>query len=394
MLGDRNPSRFVTALDGTERLIGAPLENYANNSSPSPRNRRYTLRSSLWALSSLQRLKSCGRHVRTGSGKVGVRMSPGLGAGFSGLVSCGSVWCCPVCSSKVSARRCVEIGCVVAQALAEGLSVVMLTVTLRHDRGQKLAPLWDALATCWKRATGGKSWTLAVDRFGVVGYVKAVEVTHGGNGWHPHVHAVLICRAGLTDREIEELCSGLWQRWASAARSQGLASPLMHASEWHRVSADGSAGTSIGDYLAKGVMAAGSIGMELTQTQSKIARSVHSTRSLWDVCTAAVTNGEAADVRTWMEWERASKGRRQIAWTKGLRERFALAPEVDDETIAAEEVGTEGDTVCWITRAGWSSMVRRPELIPVVLDVLEAGGWPALESLLTENGIGYERINA
>jgi hypothetical protein len=365
-----------------------PLENYANNSSPSPRNRRYMLRSALWDVSSLKRCRSCGKHVREASGEVGIRVTEGH-AGFAGLVTCGSVWVCPVCSAKIAATRSVEIGCVVARALSEGCSVVMVTLTLRHDRGQALGLLWDSLAGCWKRVTGGKSWVRQVERFGLLGFVRATEVTHGQNGWHPHVHALLISERDLSSSEVDELCTSMWERWASKARGLGLRSPLMQASEWHRVTADGSSGTSIGDYLAKGVLAAGAIGMELTQTQSKVARSVHSTRSMWEVLREAVEVGEAGAVRLWLEWERVSKGRRSIAWSRGLRERFGVGLEKSDEEIAAEELGGRDDTIAFITRAGWASMVRRPVLMPALLDALESGGIGALHTFLSENNIEW-----
>jgi hypothetical protein len=41
---------------------------------------------------------------------------------------------------------------------------------------------------------------------------------------------------------------------------------------------------------------------------------------------------------TWWEWEKASKGRRQIAWSKWLREWADLGREQTDEEIADKEL--------------------------------------------------------
>lgn len=55
----------------------------------------------------------------------------------------------------------------------------------------------------------------------------------------------------------------------------------------------------------------------------------------------ALETGEAADVHGWWEWERASHGRRQIAWSKGLREWANLGKEQTDEEIAEEQLEAE-----------------------------------------------------
>jgi len=48
------------------------------------------------------------------------------------------------------------------------------------------------------------------------------------------------------------------------------------------------------------------------------------------------------DEALWAEWERGSKGRRQIAWTPGLRaELLADEPELTDEQIAEQDQGGE-----------------------------------------------------
>ena len=136
------------------RAPQAPLENNANNSTPpltsafpaseegpegwgSLRDRRYALRTLLWDVSALHRLRGCGRGRR--AAVVGVRYSPGIGAGFSGLVTCGSVWACPVCSAKILARRSLELGAGLLAWEAAGGRLVMGTLTMRHHRGHRLA---------------------------------------------------------------------------------------------------------------------------------------------------------------------------------------------------------------------------------------------------------------
>jgi Replication protein len=370
------------------------LGKYANNPSTAghraeARERWYGLRAALWTRSSLPRVRKCGRCRRTAGG-VGVRLSDGV-AGLAGLVTCGSVWVCPVCSRKIAARRALEVGSVVAAAVSEGFTVVLVTLTLRHRMGQPLGPLWDAVSDCWEAATKGRPWRASAASLGLVGFTRSAEVTYGSNGWHPHTHALLIMRAGVTDAELEQSIGGLIDRWGARAVWRGLAAPLPGVQDWRRVASSDVA--TVTEYLSKTHkdVDPSTIGLELTHTQSKSARTAYSTRSMWEVLEGAVTLGLAADVGVWREFETASKGRRALVWSRGLRERFALAPEQSDEDIAAEELGSAEDTLVTITAEGWDVLARfRPALIPQILSVTEAGGWPALAHFLTENGIPWE----
>jgi hypothetical protein len=388
-----NPKRSGGAAAGAVR--GARLDRYANNSSapPSPgggRDHWYGLRAALWRRSSLPRVRKCGRCRRSAGGVV-VRASEGR-AGFAGLVTCGSVWVCPVCSRKVAARRALEVGALVAAAVSEGLTVVLVTLTLRHRLGQRLAVLWDAVSVCWGRVTSGRAWVAGKASVGLVGFVRSAEVTVGAvNGWHPHTHALMVMRGDVTDSELHAFTSGLFDRWADHAVRLGLARPLAVAQDVRRVTSADIAATT--EYLTKVHKDAdvSRIGLELAYSQSKKARTAHSTRSMWEVLEGAVSLGLASDVRLWREWEATSKGRRALSWSKGMRERFALGAEQTDEEIAAEELGSSSDDLLCITAEGWDALARfRPELIPQILNVVEAGGFGALAAFLVENGIPWE----
>lgn len=374
----------------TNPATPAPLENYANKSSTSARNARYEARAALWNVSSLPRCRKCGRVSRNPTGEVGLRVSDGH-AGYAGLVSCGSVWVCPVCSSKIMARRALEIGAGVASAGAERLPVAFCTLTMRHSKGDRLAKLWDGLSKGWGRAASGREWKGHREAFGVEGYVRVVEVTHGRNGWHVHVHALLFAHGFTSSDDLDDLMVPMWERWSAGVQSVGLRAPLPVGSEWHIVGGDLS-GTALGDYLAKGAGAAGAIGMELTQTQSKVARSVHSTNSHWQLLRDGPVNGEVAGLKLWREWEKASKGKRQIAWSQGLRDRLGLVlEEKSDDDIASEELGEADDTVVWITRPGWATMIANPTLIGDTLTKAESSNTGDLSAWLWANGIDHRR---
>jgi hypothetical protein len=289
------------------------------------------------------------------------------------------------------ARRALELGTVVATAHAEGIPVAFGTFTVRHHKRQSLALVWDGVAKGWKRVTTGKTWTLARESYGIEGYARVQEVTYGQNGWHPHVHSLFMGEGLDTEGDIDRFFGPLWKRWAAGAASVGLDAPLPVGSEWHRVNGDVS-GTKLGDYLSKGYDAAAAIGMEMTQTQSKVARAVHKTHPTWELMTDAI-NGETRGLNLWWEWEKASKGRRQIAWSRGCRERFGLTKaEQSDDEVAGEVIGTASDAIVHITRQGWSDLVREPALIPQILDNAENSGQAGLSAWLNAHHIQHRLV--
>jgi hypothetical protein len=372
----------------------APLERYANNvavagQGPNPREKRYRLRSGLWTRSSIPRCRKCGRVRR--ANVVGVRESSGVG-GFSGLVTCGSVWVCPVCSSKVAARRAIEVGAVCVEAVRQGYAVGFLTKTLRHHEGQSLKLLWDSVSVCWKAVTQSWSWRESKRECGVIGYTRAGEVTVGGNGWHPHLHVLIFYAADARPEDVAAMVEAIDGTWARSAVRAGLAEPLAVGQDFRVIGAGDIA--RVAEYVSKvhkdGDEDVSKLGLELTWSASKKARTQYGTRSMWDVLEGALERGEVDDVKRWREFEKVSKGRRQLTWSNGLREMFALPEEVSDEEVAAEELGCEDDTVLYITARGWDQLVKHQQnLIPEILDVVERGGFSALATFLDFYGIDW-----
>ncbi|MEZ0494666.1 protein rep, partial [Kineococcus sp. TBRC 1896] len=382
------PPAVITTLDPS-------LENYAGTVSPSfsprraerrqaSRSRRYRRRSLLWRESSLSRVRKCGR-VRRGD-LVAVRRGPN-GAGFSGLTTCGSPWACPVCNAKIAAVRRLEVGAAVAAWMARGGAVLFVTRTLRHHRGHQLAQLWDGLAGAWRSMLGGKAWQTRKTALGLHGLVRVVETTTGDNGWHVHVHALLFISGDVSDDQVADFGGWSAARWSRAVVRQGLPAPLAVGQDV-RVIRD-VRDSALADYLAKmdeSGRDADALGLELTHTQSKQARDVHATRPVWDLLTD-VEKGDADALDRWHEWERVSKGRKQLMWSPGLRrDLLGAAPERSDEDIAGQD--HHGEDLVLITADGWSYLVQHPPVIPKVLDAAEHSP-SLLRQLLDDHSIPF-----
>lgn len=386
---NRSGSASRPAGPTAEPASAGSLENYANNFSPlrpstSLRELRYGRRGVLWAVSSLDRVRKCGRVRHDGQG-VMLRQHEGI-PGFAGVCTCGSVWSCPVCNAKIMSRRALELGVAVATWREMGGHAIFATFTMRHHRGQSLADLWDKLSKAWHAVTAGKQWQRDCARWGVAGFVKVVEVTYGEHGWHAHVHALVLLLDGAphSRRDVEHLQARMFGRWSRALVRMGLEAPLSIAQDAHLVTGPADAG--LAEYFTKSVDAVHRIGLELTASQSKRVRSSLGTRSTWYLLDEVVDMGV---LDGWHEWEAASKGRRQIAWSKGLRERLGLRREHSDEEIAAEEIGSSSDDLVMITAAGWETLCRCPANLGRLLDVVQAGGLDAAVEFLGEHGVSH-----
>lgn len=358
---------------------GAPgrLENYADNAAPpltsdDARSRRYRLREALWRLSSLERVRKCGR-VRRGD-LVGVRYGE-AGAGFSGLCSCGSPWADPVCNAKIMYRRFLDLGVGLARHYAAGGSVLFMTRTIRHHRGEALTDLWRDVLLSWRSMTGSAAWKRAVQRLGVIGHVRVVEVTDGENGWHVHIHALLLTASPLSEDALSDFSTWSTTAWSRAVVRRGRPAPLAAGQDVRQMA-------TVGDALARYVT---KMALEITSTQTKTASGAHRTRPVWSLLSdAAVGDADALD--RWHQWEAGSKDRRQMTWSRGLRTRLGLGRELADEEITTEDVGDLD--LLWITAEGWDVVVTSPGLQGQILAAADAGG-DELRALLLDHGVAW-----
>ena len=379
--------------------VRAALGNYADSPSPgghtaSPddvagpsadalaarlrRAERWSLLERARPLTSLGALRKCRKVTLTGTGGPTLRVSGRRGAGYAGLTTCGSVWACPCCAAKIAAARAGELADVMAAVHAAGGSAYLVTYTLRHHRGHRLAELWDAVSAAWGAVTTGKAWV--ADQVGMLGWARVVEVTHTPrSGWHVHVHTLWAWSEQVDDDHAQRVAFRGWRRWDAALRRRGLDSTPVHGVDARPVRF-GEGG--LGEYFTKAAR-------EVTASYAKQSRAG---RSPFAILRDAVETYLADDVELLWEWERASHGRRQLTWSTAERmdlRRFAgLRGERTDEEIAADEHG--GDDVVALTAETWAELTRNAAA-PELLDVAEIGGVAGATAWLDARHLGWSR---
>src|SRR5260370_947866 len=184
------------------------------------RRLRYWLRPVAQDLSSAKGIVRCGRR-RTfapgGQGTVEIRLNSETGAAyFAGLLRCGSVWECPVCMHRIQYERAKELRAVLAANRDRQGAAYMLTLTLPHDQGDDHRAMRRHVARAWRYVQTGAPWRRLTRRLALVGSCRALETTHGPHGWHPHLHVLLVLRAGLDAEVQRELLALVRRRWTDA----------------------------------------------------------------------------------------------------------------------------------------------------------------------------------
>lgn len=380
-----------------------PLENTANNvttplrPAETQRDRRWLRwdqRADLWKLSSLQRCRHCGRVARSTATGITLRAVEGE-ASWAGLQHCGSVWACPVCGAIIRAHRALDVGAVLSAAIGDGCWLIFGTLTMRHRQGQSLGLLWDAAQPAWRQAAGAGAFRREFRRVEGVGWVRVWEVSYGRNGWHVHPHWVLVGRGGA-ERDAIAVCEAMYGRWARQLQRSGLEAPLMVGQDWHRVTGE-RAGGELSEYLFKLAeapeAAAGALGVELTHTLPGRAAGRLSTAPVLSLLDGARLDGDAEALDRWHEWERGSKGRRQIGWGGDLRKLYGQADELSDEAIVDQDHG--GESVLELGLDAWRVLVSldRGRAPAEVLRGWQAGGRAGAAAVLDRLGIGYRMVS-
>ena len=362
---------------------GARLGKPADNSSRRRERRSEAMRTRarLWEFSSLPRVRACGRVPTTSGGGAVLRLSEHSDgerrAGVAGLQSCGSPWACPVCSRKISAERSREVAQVLRTVAERNGSAALVTLTMRHREGDRLDVLWDALSHAWGAVTSGRGWVNDRERFGIVGWLRAVEVTHGAHGWHVHVHAVVVLDAPTSLEMMEALGDRMFARWEAKLQRLGLSAVADRGGlDVTPVQLTGDNIEAVSAYVTKA-------SLEVTAQTAKQAR--NGNRTPFAILRDFLATGLADDGELWLAWERASHGRRQLTWSRDLRAWARLHRERSDEEVASEDLG--GEDAIILPPETWAAV--RSGGITDLLDALELGGVPAAEKWLRSRSLAY-----
>ena len=301
--------------------------------------------------------------MATGTGWVMVSVGRALIAHVSGVHRCGSIWCCPLCSPVVRQGRARDIDQAAGVVIAEGGSGLFLTATGPHRKGDPLGPLFDLACRFLDLTMRGAKGAELKKRLGYVGSIRSVEVTYTENGWHPHVHVLMLFDRVLSPAEVAELRSFAFGRWQGALMRRGFRKlHPVHGLDVRPVYDS----TGLAEYVAK-VEDGWGVGLELARGDVK-----NRSESPMGLLARWAIDGDEVARELWKEYERVTFGRRCIQWTPGLRAR--LLPEVEeqsDEELAAAEGADEVLLQVQFLGEEWNLFCRQGEVALVLRQVEE-----------------------
>ena len=313
----------------------------------------------------------------------------------------------------------------------EELIPVLITLTLPHTVADDLEKMCDVISDAWRYCLTGSFREKLRTQFGLVGTIKATEITRGSNGWHPHLHVLgFVNRSAYEAKKVrvpgqpgspqyyaESLQSALYARWSQRIVKHGYARP----SKQHGVDVEvmpdiERAAKALSLYLTKTEKAdtkekgVSSLAFELTNSQGKLAMKGGVT--FWQIIDrlAVLQDRKRANENQWAtdadkaewfelkclhnEYVYAMRGRRMLGWSNGLKDRLGI-DELTDEEIAIEENEGEPEeteaTLGFLSLSTWRTIYYRHnpgDFLAAACDGLEAADdwlrYRRLPSLLAE----------
>lgn len=277
---------------------------------------------------------------------------------YQGLLACGGVWTCPVCSAKISERRRTELQEAMKAAESLDMRVHFVTLTVPHGIGDDLQDLLDKLSDALKRLSHGKysiKNQLKAVYAGIGeaspeihGYIRALEVTHGQNGYHPHFHILV-----FTDKRLDS--SILRYVYAKAWKRACLLSGLPEPAEQHGVTVQD--GSKAAKYASKW-----GLEDEMTKAHAKTTRRKGLTP--WGMLRAVLDDDDPEypaerAAKLFQVYAKAFHGRRQLYWSNGLRKLLQVAQELTDQELVAKPEDERALLLATLTDAQWKGIRRR-----------------------------------
>jgi hypothetical protein len=213
---------------------------------------------------------------------------------------------------------------------------------------QPLGPQLDAVIGAFRSLLQGRAAQAEKQALGMVGGVRAVELTWGRHGWHVHVHALVLLDGQETTEALAAWIHRWKHHWRSRLVAKGFAPSDSRGLKWEIVRDLGAA-----EYITKSQEGNNlKVGMELSRSDLKSGRlgSLHP----FEILSYFAATGDLAARALWQEYEICTKGRKAITWSRGLRDALQVDEQTDEEIM---EEATDGVPVAAFPAETWSRIV-------------------------------------
>lgn len=342
------------------------------------------------------RVSKCGRYMKADRVTLA---RPAAGKTYlAGVQTCGSVWTCAVCAGKIAEGRREDVASVLCAHEATGGHQHMVTFTIPHGAHDFVRDLKRVVANAWTQLLTGEKWKRIQRRYGEpvgfkrgavdatvcaiepiykIHWIRALEVTVGPNGWHPHLH-VILCTRAISDDDRRRLFLWLRRRWLKAIHAarpfedrQEMRNALRRAVDFRKADAEKL------DYVTKW-----GVDSEIAKAASKISRAKsRGGKSPWQLLADAADGSSLARHR-FREYAEAMFGARHLTWSRGFRDLYLATPEKSDAELARADAPLQGHEEIGHFRKGTWLRIVEADARADVLRAADEGGWPAVLAYL------------
>lgn len=299
-------------------------------------------------------LGGCARCVQHGKDEIPVGYYPDAGrGGVKNLQHCGLLWCCPVCGAIISERQRSDLAAGLDRARALGLGVGLATYTVPHYAAQspqevmgsqdKHSPHYGGLALARGKFSAGRAGQDLYKALGIVGTIRALEVTHGAEGFHVHVHEVTLFDAPLQEGgdRLRVFEAAMRERWLYSIRKAGIPCNDWDAARLHAFKLTADAG-KLSDYVTKmgrepSREGGKGWGIEEEMTKSGVKMGKRAGRTPMQLLADFTEEGDERAGRLWLQYVAAFRGRSQLRWSKGLHALLGVTKLTEEEIIRLEQ---------------------------------------------------------
>lgn len=288
---------------------------------------------------------------------------------FNGLMKCGSVWRCPVCSYKITQHRQDEIYYMASEWLRKGFRLSFVTLTMRHKKRHLLKDSLELLLSEFQKLQRTNCYEKMQKEHGIFGFVKTCEITFGlENGWHPHLHLLVFHKS----EDVENLHTDFVKNWCKRKNVKAL-----QKNQRAKLVYDG---LGISEYVTKWDMT-----KEMTQSnfkEGKVGQRFTPFSMLRKLAfnDFAKTSSEQIlkDILQYKYWEYcgATKGKHFISVSKNLKKFFKEQSgedlKTDEEILQNEKVD---EVLVKIDVNLWDTFVKDKRVLPsYLINAYENGG--------------------
>jgi hypothetical protein len=331
-----------------------------DEASESGRKARFQLQRAAQGLLPTQRVAHCQRSTMSSAGVMVYRSESG--ASFSNLATCGSVWHCPICAAKITETRRQELQGAINTHAKMGGEVFLMSLTFPHLEHQALASNLPQFSDALKKFKNSRQYKTTMKAVGAAGSIRALEVTHGANGWHPHTHDLIFASKGSLEkiRELQMVWIEILIKVGIADRTQ--LNDMMNAAfdvqngdyAAEYVAKFGHEATEASKLITQNTWGASH---ELTKAHAKVGKRLGGRTPF--TLLADFIKGDTESGELFKEFGLHFKGKRQLFWSPKLRVALRLADAEKTDAEIAEEPMPEREFVTSLDHEQWKLVLSR-----------------------------------